>query len=94
MMVHLSPGQKKARQSRAKRKGGSMAAEIRKAVDLYLADLSPDELGLLDQATGRARRDIAEMTESMQRTVAVLDRTFAEIESIRGRKRKGAAQER
>jgi plasmid stability protein len=90
-MVHLEPSQKKALQQRAKQKGGSMSAEIRQAITLYLSEASPTELAVLDVATRQAEKDIAEMTASMQRTVALLDRTFAEIESIRGNREQKAA---
>ena len=90
-MVHLDPVQKQALQRRAKQKGGSMSAEIRQAIALYLSDLSATELAVLDAATHQAERDIAEMTASMQRTIDMLDRTFAEIEAIRSAQEAKAA---
>jgi plasmid stability protein len=90
-MVHLDPSQKKALQLRAKQKGASMSSEIRQAITLYLSDVSPTELAVLDAATRQAEKDIGEMTASMQRTIALLDRTFAEIESIRGNREPRAA---
>jgi plasmid stability protein len=90
-MVHLDPSQKKALQLRAKQKGGSMSSEIRQAITMYLSDVSPTELAVLDAATRQAEKDIEEMTASMERTIALLDRTFAEIESIRGGKEQKAA---
>lgn len=82
-MVHLDPEQKKDLQRRAKEKGSSMSAEIRQAINLYLADVSPTELAVLDAATRRAEQDIADMTASMRRTIELLDQAFAQIDAIR-----------
>jgi hypothetical protein len=60
-----------------------MSAEIRQAINLYLADIGPAELAVLDAATRKAQEDIAEMTSSMRRTIELLDRTFAEIDALR-----------
>ena len=36
LLVHLEPSQKRALQKRVKETGGSVAGEIRQAIDLYL----------------------------------------------------------
>jgi hypothetical protein len=90
-MIHLERKQKKALQKRAHEKGSSMSSEVRKAVDLYLSDLSPTEIAMLDIATKQAEKDILEINESMKRTIDNFDRAFDEIEHIQRSETRKAA---
>lgn len=85
-MIHLEPAQKAALQRRAKEKGGSMASEIRAAIDRYLDDVSATDLAVLDEMTRRAEKDLLETNALMDKTIAALDRAFKKIETLRARR--------
>ncbi|MBU6485491.1 MAG: hypothetical protein KGL70_03700 [Betaproteobacteria bacterium] len=78
--VYLERAQKKALQARAKARGTKVAEEVRRAVDAYLAGVSPDELALLDAGTRRAGRHLAEMAANLDRVNARLDAAFELLE--------------
>ena len=82
--VYLEREQKKALQQRAKANGTKVAEEVRRAVDAYLAGISPDDLRLLDEGTRRAERHLKEMAADLDGINARLDAAFAHL----SRKRK------
>jgi hypothetical protein len=63
-MVYLTPEQKSGLARRAQQRKTKVAAEIRSAVDAYLAGVTPQELELLDAATRRAQAEIAAMLKT------------------------------
>jgi hypothetical protein len=63
-MVYLTPEQKMGLARRAQQRKTKVAAEIRSAVDAYLAGVTPQELELLDAATRRAQTEIAAMLKT------------------------------
>ncbi|HJU20921.1 MAG TPA: hypothetical protein VJ891_00300 [Casimicrobiaceae bacterium] len=83
--VYLEPGQKRALQAKAKANGTKVAEEVRRAVDAYLAGLSPDELRLLDEGTRKAERHLKEMVHDLDRINARLDGAFAQLRRKRGK---------
>jgi hypothetical protein len=87
-MIHLERSQKEALQRRARQKGGSMASEIRIAIDRYLDDTNANDLALLDMVSKRVEKELAETNELMDKTIAALDRAFSKIEALRKRRNK------
>ena len=83
MMIYVTSNQKRALQRRAKEKGGSVAAEVRQAIDAYLVGVTPEQLELLDGATKQAQKDIRFMTERLDQTNRKLDAIFAERDKLR-----------
>ena len=83
--IHLKPSQKKALQARARSNNTNVAEEVRRAVDAYLAGLTPDELALLDQATKHAQTLLTQMSRTLEDTNARLREIFAERERLRAR---------
>ena len=77
--VYLEREQKKALQQRAKANGTKVAEEVQRAVDAYLAGISPDELRLLDDGTRKAERHLKEMAGELDRVNARLDEAFARL---------------
>lgn len=69
-MVYLTPEQKSGLARRAQQRKTKVAAEIRSAVDAYLAGVTPQELELLDAATRRAQAEIAAMLKSADEILA------------------------
>lgn len=86
--VYLEPGQKKALQAKARAHGTRVAEEVRRAVDAYLAGISPEHLQLLDAATRTAERHLKEMVQELDLINGRLDRAFAQL-SRRPPTRKG-----
>jgi len=82
--VYLERKQKAALARQAKVRGTSLSAEIRSAVDAYLAGVSAEELQLLDEATRRAEADIKEMNSILDRANARAQRFFREMAELRG----------
>ena len=80
--IYLEREQKKALQARAKAHGTKVAEEVRRAVDAYLAGVTPEELGLLDVGTRRAKKELAEMAAELDRVNASLDATFAKLDRL------------
>ncbi len=77
--VYLEREQKKGLQARAKANGTKVAEEVRRAVDAYLAGISPEDLRLLDEGTRKAQRHLAEMAGDLDRINARLDAAFAQL---------------
>ncbi len=86
--VYLEREQKKALQARAKAHGTKVAEEVRRAVDAYLAGVTPEELGALDAGTRSAERHLAEMAAELDRVNARLDAAFARLEPPRRKGRR------
>ena len=90
--VYLEREQKTALQRRAKENGTKVAEEIRRAVDAYLAGISPEELRLLDEGTRRAEKHISEMAGELDRINARLDVAIARLShKERGARRRKVA---
>ncbi len=81
--VYLERKQKEALARRAKARGTNLSAEIRSAIDAYLAGVSAEELQLLDEATRKAEAEIKEMGAILDRANARARRFFKEIERLR-----------
>jgi len=77
--VYLEPAQKKALQAKARAHGTKLAEEVRRAVDAYLAGMSPEELRLLDEGSRRAARHLSEMSQELDRINARLDEAFSQL---------------
>jgi len=88
--IYLEREQKKRLQARAKANGTKVAEEVRRAIDAYLAGVSPEELKLLDIGTRRAERHLAEMAGELDRVNAKLDAAFAQLDRQHRRVRKAA----
>ena len=87
--VYLDCEQKRALQARAKARGTKVAEEVRRAVDAYLAGVSPEDLALLDAGTRRAGRHLAEMAADLDRVNARLDAAFDLLERGETRRKPG-----
>jgi hypothetical protein len=87
--IYLEPAQKAALQATARAHGTKVAEEVRRAVDAYLAGISPDQLDLLDAATRTAERQLKEMVQELDLINQRLDRAFAQLSPRRPTKRKG-----
>ena len=83
--ISLEPEQKEALQAKAKANGTTVAKEVRRAVDAYLAGVSPEDLRLLDEGTRRTERHLEEMAEELDRVNAKLDTAFAQLSRKRRR---------
>lgn len=81
--IYLEREQKKALQAKAKAHGTKVAEEVRRAVDAYLAGVSPEDLRLLDEGTRRAARHLAEMAADLDRINGRLDTAFAQLSNAR-----------
>jgi hypothetical protein len=81
---HLGRQQKMALKQRAMVNGTSVADEWRTAVDAYLADVTPQELALLDAASRSAETTIEEMNAMQGATNRRADQVFAALECMRG----------
>jgi hypothetical protein len=86
--VYLEPSQKKALQAKARAHGTKLAEEVRRAVDAYLAGVSPEELNLLDAGSRKAARHLAEMSEELERINVRLDEAFATVSRTRRKGRR------
>jgi len=86
-MVYLTSRQKSELEARARFNGTKVAAEIRSAIDAYLAGVTPQELELLDAATRHAEQDIKTMIATIDATNARIARRHVEMRRLRaGRK--------
>ena len=81
--IRLDPAQKKALEQLARRRGTRVAHEIRRAVDVYLTGMTPEELELLDMLGRQAERELKEMAHRLDETNRRLDAVFAEMGRIR-----------
>ena len=88
--VYLEREQKKRLQARAKANGTKVAEEVRRAIDAYLAGVTPDELKVLEIGTRRAERHLAEMADELDRVNAKLDAAFAQLDRQHRRPSKAA----
>lgn len=82
--VYLEETQKKALAKKAKAHGSNLSAEMRRAVDVYLAGVNADELRLLDDATRQAQCEIDEMNRILDAGLLRAESFFARIEEIKG----------
>lgn len=82
-MVYLTQEQKSGLARRAKQRRTKVAAEIRAAVDAYLAGVTPQELELLDAATRRAQEEIAAMVRTADELLAEHARFSREMARLR-----------
>jgi len=81
--IYLERKQKDALRARAKANGTKVAEEVRRAVDAYLAGISPEDLHLLDEGTRKAERHLSEMADDLDRVNARLDVAFARLDRQR-----------
>jgi hypothetical protein len=88
--IYLERDQKKGLQAKAKANGTKVAEEVRRAVDAYLAGISPEDLSLLDEGTRKAQRHLAEMATELDRVNAKLDSAFARLDRQHRKPRKAA----
>ena len=82
-MVYLTPEQKTGLARRAQQRKTKVAAEIRSAVDAYLAGATPQELELLDAATRRAREEIDAMIRTADQILASHQAFLREMRRLR-----------
>jgi hypothetical protein len=90
MMIYVTGEQKRQLQKRARKRGTSVATEVRSAIDTHLAGVSADELALLDAATRQAEREIREMVARLEQANRRVDAIFAE----RSRRLPGGVKQR
>ena len=83
LLVHLEPKQKKALKAHAKKKGSSLSAEVRQAIDVHLNGVTAAEMEALDVLSRQAEVDLQHMNNSLDAAIAKLDSTFDEISRIR-----------
>jgi len=81
--VYLERRQKEALARKAKARGTNLSAEVRSAIDAYLAGVSAEELQLLDEATRKAESEIKEMNAILDRANARAERFFKDLEQAR-----------
>ena len=74
--IYLEREQKRALRAKAKANGTKVAEEVRRAIDAYLAGVSPEDLELLDEGSRRAARHLDEMSRELERINARLDEAF------------------
>lgn len=91
-LIHLAPKQKSALKARARKKGSSVSAEVREAIDLYLAAASPAEMEALDLLSRQAAEDLRHMDRTLDDINAKFDRLFAEIGRLRATPRRAGAR--
>ena len=83
-MVYLTQEQKSGLARSAQLRNTKVAAEIRSAVDAYLAGITPQELELLDAATRSAKLEIDAMVKTAEEIVANHQRFLKEMRQVRG----------
>jgi BMFP domain-containing protein YqiC len=84
--VYLDPSQKEGLENRAKAKGTKVSHEIRRAVDVYLSGVTPEDLEILDVLSREAEKNLQAMANRLEATNRKLDEVFAELERIRNKK--------
>ena len=82
-MVYLTSEQKSGLARRAQQRKTKVAAEIRSAVDAYLAGVTPQERELLDAATHRARVEIDAMVRTADEMIAGHKAFLREMRALR-----------
>ena len=81
--VYLNSAQKKGLENLAKEKGTTVSHEIRRAVDIYLSGMTPEELELLDAFSREADQSLQGMADRLDETNRKLDDVFEEMSRIR-----------
>ena len=80
-LIHLAPTQKKKLSQLAKRRHTSLASEVRKAIECYLAigaeGVNPDELAV---AAKVAREAVEDMTAHAKRANRQLEQALRELQ--------------
>lgn len=87
-MVYLTQEQKTGLAKRAQERKTKVAAEIRSAVDAYLAGVTPQELEMLDAATRRAKQEIDGMLKIADEILASHAAFLREMRKLRKEKGK------
>jgi hypothetical protein len=82
-MVYLTQEQKSGLARRAQQRKTKVAAEIRSAVDAYLAGVTPQELELLDAATRSAKAEIDAMVKTADEMFAGHKAFMREMRALR-----------
>jgi hypothetical protein len=82
-MVYLTAEQKEGLARRARERNTKVAAEIRSAIDAYLAGVTPQELELLDVATKRAKEEIDAMLETVNDMLRSHQRFLKDMAKVR-----------
>jgi hypothetical protein len=72
-------------EAKARAHGTKLAEEVRRAVDAYLAGMSPEELRLLDEGSRRAALHLDEMSRELDRDDALSE--LSSRRTISGRRR-------
>ena len=88
--VYLESSQKKGLESMAKKKGTKVSHEIRRAVDVYLSGMAPEELEMLDVLSRETEQSLQDMAARLDETNQRLDKVFEEMERVRNKKEKAA----
>jgi len=82
-MVYLTREQKTGLVRSAKQRRTKLAAEIRAAIDAYLAGVTPQDLEILNAATRKARQEIDAMVRTADEIVASHTRFAREMARLR-----------
>jgi hypothetical protein len=82
-MVYLTSEQREGLAKRARQRKTKVAAEIRAAIDAYLAGVTPQELELLDAATRRAKEDIDHMVRTADEILKSHERFLKQMRRVR-----------
>ena len=85
--IYLEPAQKAALQKQAKANGTYVAEEVRRSVDAYLAGATNEALELLDAATLVASKQLAAMSQDLERINNRLEQALIGIEQLRSGRR-------
>jgi len=83
IQVYLNSAQKKGLENLTKEKGTTVSHEIRRAVDVYLSGMTPEELELLDAFSREAEQGMQDMADRLDETNRKLDDVFEEMTRIR-----------
>jgi hypothetical protein len=86
--IYLVPDQKKFLERQAKRNGSHASVKARNAIDLYKLGITAEDMEVLDKATVKAKRDIDEMIEILDKGAIRVDAFFKEIERIKQKSKK------
>jgi hypothetical protein len=81
--IYLEPDQKKFLERQAKRNGSNVSVEARNAIDLYKLGISVEEMEMLDKATAKAKSDIDDMIDILDKGAIRADAFFKQIELIK-----------
>ena len=81
--IYLERSQKQALARKAKENGTNLSVEVRRAVDVYLAGVTEEDLSLLDAASRQVKIEIDQMIEILDAGQARSQKFFEEIERIK-----------